>query len=41
MNDVGRPSALITVGIIALVAFLIVAAVLVGSLLWELGRVLV
>jgi hypothetical protein len=39
LDRVKRSSGLLTVAIIGLVAFLIVSAILVGWLLWELGRV--
>jgi hypothetical protein len=41
LDSVKRSSGLLTVAIIGLVAFLIVSAILVGWLLWKLGRVVV
>ena len=39
MDDVTQCSPLLMVGLIGLVAFLIVAAMLLWTLLWQLGRV--
>ena len=40
MDDVEQSSGLLMIGIMGLMAFLIVAALGVGWLLWELGQVL-